>query len=252
MGGFGHLYPWQLVTRLAGLSLTCRLRESDRFDAARIAAEADTILRQYAPALHSSGGSYHDGGWGAVGLVSHKADPFEDRPLGPPYEKTPALAMAPYLESVIDSFATEKKRIRLMELRPGKSVYWHYDRGETIDDGKTARLHIPVVTNEKVLLQISHEDVFWKPGELWYGDFSFPHRLYNGGKETRIHLVLDLAINDYILSLFPKAFLAEKARRDRVRAICQKMVAAHQLSTGPLLNRLQRAPALAAAGPNKA
>jgi hypothetical protein len=251
MGRFGHLYPWQVVTRLAGLNLTCRLRRDDHFDAEKISAEVDTILKQYAPASHSSSGTYHDGGWGAVGLVSHKADPFEDRPLGPPYEKTPALSLAPYIESVIDSFATEKKRIRLMELRPGKSVFWHYDKGETIDTGQSVRLHIPVVTNKDVQLQLCHEDVFWKPGELWYGDFSFPHRLYNGGAQTRIHLVLDLKINDYILSLFPQKFLAEKQKRGRVKTICQKMVAAYQISSGPILDRLHRVPALATASRNR-
>ena len=72
------------------------------------------------------------------GSIAHKGDPFEDRPLGAPYEKTPALELAPYMESIIDGFETDKKRVRLMELQPQKSIFWHYDKGETIDNGKTA------------------------------------------------------------------------------------------------------------------
>ena len=64
--------------------------------------------------------------------------------MGAPYEKTPALELAPYMESIIDGFETDKKRVRLMELQPQKSIFWHYDKGETIDNGKTARIHIPV------------------------------------------------------------------------------------------------------------
>ena len=66
-------------------------------------------------------------------------------------------------------------------------------------------------------MQISHEDVVWKAGEIWYGDFAFPHRLYNAGTASRVHLVIDVAINDFVQSLFSPEFLAAKEKRLRVR-----------------------------------
>jgi Aspartyl/Asparaginyl beta-hydroxylase len=147
--GFAHLYPWQIVTRLAGLDLTCRINGHRPLDVNRLKAEVEGILAEYAPATHSSDDLYHDGGWSAVGLIAHNGNPFEDR-ARPPYKKTAALARAPYIASLIDGFATEPQRVRLMGLQPRKSIFWHYDRGETIDNARSVRLHLPIFTNRSV------------------------------------------------------------------------------------------------------
>jgi hypothetical protein len=233
MESFSHLFPWQILSRMAGVNLTHRLYKDRTFDVAKLQAEVTRVIANFNPAGHSSSDAYHDGGWSTIGLVTHKGDPFEDRPLGSPYEKTPAIEHAPYIESIIDSFETDKKRVRLMELQPQKSIFWHYDKGETIDSGKTARIHIPIFTNEKVQVQLSHEDVVWKAGEVWYGDFAFPHRLYNAGTASRVHLVIDVAINDFVLSLFSPDFLAAKDRRIRVRRPCQRLAVAYQIARNP-------------------
>jgi hypothetical protein len=204
-----------------GINLSCRLRASDWIDADRIVAETKKIATQLV-GLESVGlGRYHDRGWSAIGLISHEGNPHELKWLPGKYVKTPVLTLAPYLESIIDSFQCDKQRVRLMALQPGKNIYWHYDGSESIDTNINARLHIPIITNPGVQFQICHEDQIWRPGELWYGDFSFPHRLRNGGRAERIHLVLDLKVSDYVTSLFPPSFLEQKERRRRARSWCQ-------------------------------
>ena len=234
MTEFSHGYPWQILSRVAGTRLTHRLLSHQSLDVALLQREARDVIAKFATVGHSSSDAYHDGGWSTIGLITHRGNPFEDRPLGPPYEKTPAIALAPYIESVVEGFATEKKRVRLMELQPGKSIFWHYDKGETIDNGRTARIHVPIFTNKDVHVQLSHEDVVWPAGQVWYGDFAFPHRLYNAGKESRIHLIIDVTINDFVLALFSHDFIDAKRNRLRVRKICQNMVAAYQMSRRPM------------------
>jgi hypothetical protein len=201
-----------------GINLSCRLRASDWIDADRIVAETKKVVAQFGLVRH---GMYHDGGWSAIGLISHEGNPHELLWVPGKYVKTPVLSQAPYLESIIDSFQCEKQRVRLMALQPGKNIYWHYDRSESIDTDVIARFHIPIITNPGVQFQICHEDQIWRAGELWYGDFSFPHRLRNGGPAERIHLVLDLKVSDYVTSLFPPSFLEQKERRRRARRWCQ-------------------------------
>jgi len=179
MSDFWHLYPWQVVSRSTGINLSCRLRSGDWIDADLLAAETKKVVTQFELVER---GRYSDGGWSAIGLISHEGDPHELRWLPGKYVKTPVLTLAPYLESIIDSFQCEKQRVRLMALQPGKNIYWHYDPTESIDADVNARLHIPIITNPNVQFQICHEDQIWRPGELWYGDFSFPHRLRNGGR----------------------------------------------------------------------
>src|SRR5581483_5774054 len=119
-------------------------------------------------------------------------------------------------------------RVRLMQLLPGERVLWHFDSSESIDRAN-ARVHVPIVTNAGVRFQISHEDCRWRPGELWYGDFSFPHRLHNTGSEGRIHLVLDLKVTDVVRSLFPREFLDSVKQRARLRGLVQAMVGLYTL-----------------------
>ena len=80
--------------------------------------------------------------------------------------------------------------------------------------------------------------MIWNEGELWYGDFSFPHRLFNGGEHSRIHLVIDLKPNDFVRNIFPHAFLAAAANRMRVKPACQRLT---DLNTARRLPRDQRA-----------
>lgn len=219
MSDFRHLYPWQVVSRSMGINLSCRLRACDWIDADRIVAETEKIVAQFGLRGHAKSKVWQGS---AIGLISHEGNPHELRWLPGKYLKTPALTPAPYLESIIDSFQCEKQRVRLMALQPGKNIYWHYDRSESIDTDVNARLHIPIITNPGIQFQICHEDQIWRTGELWYGDFSFPHRLRNEGQAERIHLVLDLRVGDYVTSLFPPSFFEQKERRHRARRWCQK------------------------------
>jgi hypothetical protein len=70
------------------------------------------------------------------------------------------------------------------------------------------RLHVPIVTNPGVRFLIGGAECGpWRPGELWYGDFSQPHSVENTGAETRYHLVVDVVTTDKVLALFPADFV---------------------------------------------
>src|SRR5262245_61692606 len=160
MSDFWHLYPWQVVSRSMGINLSCRLRSCAWIDADQIVAETNKVVAQFGLERHF--GEYHDGGWTSIGLISHEGNPHELRRLAGPYAKTPALTLAPYLESIIDRFHCDKERVRLMALQPGKDIHWHYDPTESIDTKVNARFHIPIITNPGVQLQICHEDLIWR------------------------------------------------------------------------------------------
>lgn len=217
---FGHLYPWQILSKRFGCRLTHKLDR--QFDAKTLHEECNAILTKYS--LRAQHGHDHAGGWKAISLVSPDGEPYEDRNLGGrPHLKTEALKLAPYLESIVDSFECQTQRVRLMKLLPGERILWHADATESVDR-INARVHIPIVTNSGVQFQISHEDCRWLPGELWYGDFSFPHRLHNTGSEGRVHVVLDLIVNDFVKNLFPKEYLDNAASRARIRPNILRMV----------------------------
>ena len=76
--------------------------------------------------------------------------------------------------------------------------------------GKLARLHFPIKTNDKVLFTVWDCDgreqcVNMKEGECWFLDTRKPHRAINAGNEERIHLVVDILVNERIQELLCKA-----------------------------------------------
>ena len=236
---YGHGYPWQIWTRMAGLDLVHRIAQ--RFDVDRLQSELQQVLAHYRVVPHYR--PYLASGWGAISLVAPNGDPSEHRPAEairqPRVEhlKTPVLEHAPYMESIIDAFDCPKRRVRLMELAPGKDIFWHHDGRLFGIDRKVARFHIPIVTNPDAVLQVSHHDCQWQPGELWFLDNSFPHRLRNGGDEPRIHMVIDLESGDFVRSLFPAELHAQEEKRKAARTACMRM---HEATYGLVFKAQKR------------
>jgi hypothetical protein len=194
--GFGHAYPWQIAARVMQVPLACRLRR--RFDPVRLREDVMRALPE------------HDS--------THAGD----------FTKTQAFRSTPYLEKVVDEFECEKPRVRIVQLAPGADIAWHCDREL---DRDLVRVHIPVITNRAVLMQICDQDCRWLPGELWFGDFAFPHRLRNTSPETRIHIVLDLLSNAYVRGLFPSQFEAARADHARALKLCGSLYALYNAPT---------------------
>jgi hypothetical protein len=191
--------------------LTCRLRR--RFDPVRL---RDDVLR----ALAARDANAH--------VKSYTDQAPENDAFAADFTKTAAFRSTPYLQKLVDELDCEKQRVRIMELAPGADGFWQRDHEL---DRNLVRLHIPVVTNRGVLMQICHEDCRWQPGELWFGDFAFPHRRCNTSRETRIHIVLDLVSNAFVRGLFPSQFEAARADRERARKLCGTLYAFYTAPT---------------------
>jgi aspartyl/asparaginyl beta-hydroxylase (cupin superfamily) len=66
-----------------------------------------------------------------------------------------------------------------------------------------ARLHFPLVTNERVIFSTwnefdKEENYHYGFGEVWVIDTRKPHKAVNGGKDNRIHLVVDVVVTPKI------------------------------------------------------
>jgi hypothetical protein len=102
------------------------------------------------------------------------------------------------------------QRVRLMKLAPGGGeLQRHTDQVDTetgTRDGQFMRVHVPIVTNDKVEFTAWDCDgvpktVNMATGAAWYLDTRKPHRAVNNGTTDRIHLVVDVQSNAKLLSL---------------------------------------------------
>lgn len=163
--------------------------------------------------------NYHDGGWQAIGLITSGGNEFEDRELKHlKYQKTKLLLSMPALNNYLDSIDTLKKRVRIMKLEKMKKINTHSDSSETYDENQL-RIHIPIITNEKVRVKILNQIFFWDVGEIWYGDFSFPHSVENMGNTERYHLVIDCKKNRFTDKLISPRYKKQKIIRSFLRII---------------------------------
>lgn len=207
-----------------------------KYDVDRLVADLDTALGHGVDILNR--GDYHDGGWRAIPLyaVDGRTDATGLRWAGwnANYQKTPILKACPYLEEIVDEFQCPKERVRLLRLEPGTNINTHTDLGDGWAMGKV-RLHIPIITHDEVYFFVDEKRVVMLPGELWYCDFTRPHRVHNKSDIARVHLVLDLRVNDWLRDFFPPEPLSERARNLAQRSRYQATYAFQQLSARPEL-----------------
>ena len=64
----------------------------------------------------------------------------------------------------------------------------------------------------KVIFTVAGKDYHLGAGRLHYVNFSNPHYVRNDGDEARVHLVLDLKVNEFLEKVFPPLTAWQKNR----------------------------------------
>ena len=156
-------------------------------------------------------GPYHQGEWTGIALYSMggKDSVFPSAPGMDHYQETENLHRAPYFKEILDDLECPKEVVRLLFLPPGGHIKDHFDFHTNFQFG-LLRLHIPILTHPDVVFAIDGHRMNWKAGELWYGDFSRVHSVRNDSQIVRVHMVIDVQINDFVLSLFPVDFVERR------------------------------------------
>ncbi len=124
------------------------------------------------------------------------------------FEDTPFLENCEYFRQVIGTFQTKITSVRLMKLGAGSEIKEHRDYDLDEENG-IVRLHVPVVTNDNVEFYLNKKRVIMKAGECWYCRLSDPHSVHNRGTEDRVHMVLDMELNDWLKNLLLAEAISE-------------------------------------------
>ena len=166
--------------------------------------------------VHEPYTSYHNGRWMGIPLVS--AGGRADRAHGPfpgagAGRDTKLLQHTPYFRKVLDELHCPKQVVRLLELYPGGEIREHRDPLHF--SSGIIRLHLPIVSHPQLIFVVGGEECHFQPGELWWADFSLPHRVSNPTLVTKVALVIDVMVNEFVLGLFPPEIVAQ-IRRDGV------------------------------------
>jgi hypothetical protein len=151
----------------------------------------------------------YEGDWSVIPLrcatgETHPIRMIYSDPAATAFVDTPFLEACPYFREVIAAFACAVRSVRLMRLTPGSVIKEHTDLDLGVEGGE-ARVHIPVTTSPDVEFLLNRTRVEMKPGETWCLRLSDPHAVANRGSSDRVHLVLDLVVNDWLTGFFDDA-----------------------------------------------
>jgi hypothetical protein len=180
-----------------------RLRLPMRFDAAALAAEI-AALDESDWYRHVARLNY-EGDWCIVPLRAAAGETHPVRmicanPSQTEFVDTPMLDRLPGVRAALRRFRCPLLQARLMRLSPGSAILEHSDP-DLDPNGRGARLHVPIVTGEGVTFLLNRRAVPMAPGDLWYLRLFDPHSATNHGTSERIHLVVDVVVDDWLRGL---------------------------------------------------
>ncbi len=133
----------------------------------------------------------------AVRLVTVNGAPTDG--FEGPMRPTENLDRMPYVKQLMGELDGVWSRSRLMGLGAGAEVPEHVDAHY---HWRThVRIHVPILTDPRVLFTCGDETVHMAPGECWMFDSFRWHKVENGWIDRRVHLVLDTVTTPSIRAL---------------------------------------------------
>lgn len=160
----------------------------------------------------------YEGEWSVIPLraqagATHPVMMIFSNPSATEFVDTPILDRCPYFREVLATFQCPLLAVRLMQLTPGSIIKEHADYDLSFEDG-VVRFHIPVTTNPDVDFRLNGRRLTMTSGSCWYLRLSDPHSVANRGTSSRVHLVIDATVNDWIGDVLRQA--AGAAEREAV------------------------------------
>lgn len=168
------------------------------FDPEPLKSDLEAIQSQEWVAHFNTG--YYDGQWMGIALRSVGGVPTQLYPDPNTTEEvidTPILERCAHIRSALARFQCPIRSARLLKLGPGSTIREHRDYNLGFEDGEI-RLHVPILSNDRVEFFLDAHRFEMNEGECWYLDFNLPHSVRNTGTTDRVHLVIDCTVNEWL------------------------------------------------------
>ena len=112
------------------------------------------------------------------------------------------------INDILAKIPSTFERVRFMKIKANSGIGKHSDRIDKdfgLEDGNIIRIHVPIRTNDQVKFSLweGKEKLtnYLEVGHYYYVDVRAPHAVRNSSDVDRIHLVIDVYVNDEIRKL---------------------------------------------------
>jgi hypothetical protein len=139
-----------------------------------------------------------DGGWTSIPLMSG---------IGQDGGPEPVLKEVPAVADLLSRIPGRMLRSHFMRQGPGGMLDWHFDTQAI--HLEECRLLMPVQAPPEAYTLLGHLAVAYPEGQVWTGDFNFPHKVVNPGDRDRIMLVMDVVPTPALAALLPPGLGAD-------------------------------------------
>jgi hypothetical protein len=150
-------------------------------------------------------GRYHGGGWVGITLIGRHGRTFSaeaDAPSTRQPQRSALLEKLPAFSELLSGLPGRVTCARIMRVAPGAEIGSHVDPWHSLEAG-LLRLHVPITCAATAPCLVEDARVPWADGELWYVDFSRPHRVANGTAGSRVNLIVDVEVTNELLARLP-------------------------------------------------
>lgn len=176
-----------------------------RFDAERLKADL-ALIRPDEWTPHYNQNDF-GGDWRGVALRSpsgHMTNLTAPFTAAAAFLDTPLMTRCAYFRDTVAAFPCALKSVRLLSLAGGSFIREHVDNALDYEDGEM-RIHIPVQTSADVEFYIAGERLKLEEGSSYYLNVNLPHRITNRGSAERVHLIIDVEVNEWVHTLVHEA-----------------------------------------------
>ncbi|KAF2108908.1 hypothetical protein BDV96DRAFT_503933 [Lophiotrema nucula] len=158
---------------------------------------------------------YQSGGWFTAVLYAPDAkDEGNEGTVRDGVAKPTTVAEnLPCTRQFLDGLGLEYFTVRIARTDPDAWLWEHRDYIELNEDKKRLRLHIPLVSNPRAIMQFSQCSVHLAPGWLWKLDPMVSHAISNTSQESRTHIILDCYVNETLREMLDGEILEAKNMR---------------------------------------
>ncbi|WGH76583.1 aspartyl/asparaginyl beta-hydroxylase domain-containing protein [Tenacibaculum tangerinum] len=184
------------------MTTTSYLQLPFQFDTNKLLHDYSLVVNQHwVPHFNTDG---YEGEWKAIPLYASNGDAsniFAFLNHNEAILETPIMKNCSEFKKVINTIQCPILSARLLRLGVGAEIKPHRDYKLGYEDGNF-RLHIPIITNNKVQFILNNEKLCMLSGECWYTNVNYIHSVSNYGNEDRVHLVIDFERNEWSDKLF--------------------------------------------------
>ena len=115
----------------------------------------------------------------------------------------PVLGRLPYVREVLALLLAPPQRCLLARLPAGRTIAPHIDRAPYFS--KTVRIHVPIITSDRVFMLCAGCSYRMGPGEVWGLNNSTRHGVWNADPgQSRTHLICDFVTTPEFLALLAR------------------------------------------------